>query len=80
MFDFGAVPPGTQRPEAQLCRRCSRYSVSPDDVFGTHCAECLAGMRAEIEAEFGTHGPVQVVLANHRAFSEWLRIRDARRP
>jgi hypothetical protein len=37
-------------------------------------------MRAEVEAELSPDGPVQLVLANHRAFSDWLRMRGNREP
>ena len=30
-------------------------------------------MRAEVEGDFGAGGPVQLLLARHRAFDDWLR-------
>jgi hypothetical protein len=79
MFNHQNVPPyGTEVPREQACYRCTRGEISQDDVFGSHCAGCLAELAAEAEHDFGDIGPAQAILANHRAFADWLHRRGRR--
>jgi hypothetical protein len=75
MFNFGHLP-DVEPAQPPQCYRCKRAEVASEDVFVTHCAECLAAIAAEVEAAFGDRGPAQAVLASHRAFAEWLRAHD----
>jgi hypothetical protein len=75
MFNYGNPPNGTEFAGAQRCYRCGIGLVSPIDIFDSHCTACLAGMSAEVESDFGDHGPAQVLLGRHRAFADWLRRR-----
>jgi hypothetical protein len=73
MFHFGNVPHGTHPTLPRACGRCNHGLVSPADVFVDHCDRCLAELAAESEADLGDGGPVQGLLASHRAFGDWLR-------
>jgi hypothetical protein len=76
MFNYGNVPPhGLEVPEHEACQRCSGRDVSDGDLFGSHCAQCLADIAAEVDADFGDAGRAQRMLAGHRAFADWLRAR-----
>ena len=62
-----------RRRRSELCANCNTEVVSSLDLFGIHCAACVVSMRAEVEGDFGAGGPVQLLLARHRAFDDWLR-------
>ena len=78
MFNQDSPPQARELAGELRCYRCNAGDISPLDVFGSHCDDCLAGMAAEVEVEFGEFGDAQALLARHRAFDEWLRGRGAR--
>ena len=78
MFEPGDKQHDDVRPDVDLarsglCANCDAEVVSPLDRFGIQCAACVVSMRAEVEGDFGAGGPVQLLLARHRAFDDWLR-------
>ena len=79
MFNQDSPPHTRELADDPPCYRCNAGDISPLDVFGSHCADCLIGMAAEVEVDFGEIGDVQALLANHRAFADWLRTQPARR-
>jgi hypothetical protein len=67
------IRPDVDVASSELCCKCNAALVTSLDRFGIHCAVCVVRLRAEVEGDFGPGGPVQLLLARHRAFDDWLR-------